>query len=185
MNSQSGRPVRTSLSDGVPDLVVVASGVLHGEDFAPERRIEALESEAMSKVMAVNFAGPALILKHLVPALPRKSETKIGILSARVGSISDNQLGGWYSYRCSKAALNMLIRTASIEMARRCQGAVLVGLHPGTVASDLSAPFQQSVPKGKLFSPEQSAGYLLDVLRTRTPEQSGRCFDWAGDEIQP
>ena len=106
-------------------------------------------------------------------------------LSARVGSISDNQLGGWYAYRASKAALNMIIKTAAIEVRRRNPHAIVVGLHPGTVDSDLSKPFQGNVPEGKLFTPDFAAGKLLTVLEGLAPAQTGRCFGWDGEEILP
>ena len=170
---------------GQPDIVLVASGVLHGEGFGPERSIRALDPDAMEAVFQANLFGPALILKHLLPRMARHSPFRAGLISARVGSISDNRLGGWYSYRASKAALNMMVKTASIELARRNREAVLVGLHPGTVDSALSEPFQGGVPDGKLFSAQQSAHYLLDVLTALEPEQSGLCFDWKGEEITP
>lgn len=174
-----------ALSEGQPDLVLIATGVLQGEGFSPERRLQDLNPAAFSKVLALNLIGPSLILKDLLPKLDRSGAVRIGAISARVGSISDNQLGGWYSYRASKAALNMMIKSASIELCRRNKDAVLVGLHPGTVDSALSAPFQRSVPEGKLFTPDYSAGCLMDVLTSRSLEHSGRCFDWAGKEIDP
>jgi len=104
-------------------------------------------------------------------------------LSARVGSISDNRLGGWHAYRASKAALNMLIRNYAIEQARRAPGSICVGLHPGTVDTPLSAPFQSGVPEGRLFTADEAAAHLLDVIDGLTPEASGRCLDWAGKEV--
>nr|WP_321444029.1 SDR family NAD(P)-dependent oxidoreductase [uncultured Cohaesibacter sp.] len=173
------------LVDGQPDLVLIATGVLQGGGFAPERRLQDLEPSAFAKVLARNLIGPSLILKHLLPRLDRSGAVRIGAISARVGSISDNHLGGWYSYRASKAALNMMVKSASIELSRRNKDAVLVGLHPGTVDSALSAPFQKSVPEGKLFTPDFSASCLMDVLLSRNASHTGRCFDWAGKEIEP
>ncbi|SNY94237.1 NAD(P)-dependent dehydrogenase, short-chain alcohol dehydrogenase family [Cohaesibacter sp. ES.047] len=170
---------------GNPDLVLIATGVLHGEGVTPERRMRELDPDALSQMLAINLIGPAMILKHLLTRLPRKHSCRIGVLSARVGSTSDNRLGGWYSYRASKAGLNQLIKTAAIELGRSNPQAVLVGLHPGTVDSDLSAPFQASVPKGRLFSPDHSAHLLMDVLLSLKPSQSGLCFDWAGKEVAP
>ncbi|WP_319533496.1 SDR family NAD(P)-dependent oxidoreductase [uncultured Cohaesibacter sp.] len=176
---------QTILDHSVPDLVLVATGLLHEEGLTPERRLSELDPEALSRLLAVNLVGPAMILKHLMGRLPRKAPCRIGVLSARVGSTSDNRLGGWYSYRASKAGLNQIIKTAAIELARSNPEAVLVGLHPGTVDSDLSAPFQANVPKGRLFSPDHSARLLMDVVLKLKPGQSGRFFDWAGKEIDP
>ena len=125
---------------------------------------------------------PAMIAKASVGTLS-KERSVFAALSARVGSISDNRLGGWHSYRASKAALNMLLRNIAIEVARKNKGAVVAGLHPGTVDTGLSEPFQGNVPNGKLFSPEHSAAELLKVVDRLQPEQSGRCFDYAGLEI--
>lgn len=173
------------MADGQPGLVLIATGVLHGDGFAPERRLQDLDAEAFAKVLALNLIGPSLILKHLLPRLDRSGAVRIGVISARVGSISDNHLGGWYSYRASKAALNMMVKTASIELTRRSKEAILVGLHPGTVDSALSQPFQKSVPEGKLFTPDHSAACLMEVLLSRDGCHTGRCFDWAGKDIEP
>ena len=115
--------------------------------------------------------------------MPRNGRTVFAALSARVGSISDNQIGGWHAYRASKAALNMLIRNFAIEQARRNEDAIIVSLHPGTVDTALSKPFQRGVPDQQLFTAEQSANYLLDVTSALTPADSGKAFDWAGKEI--
>ena len=106
-------------------------------------------------------------------------------LSARVGSVSDNQLGGWYAYRASKAALNIIIKNSAIEISRRNNDSIVVGMHPGTVASDLSKPFQKGVPSGKLFTPELAASRLLKVLSTLSAKDTGKCFAWDGKEILP
>nr|WP_321456430.1 SDR family NAD(P)-dependent oxidoreductase [uncultured Cohaesibacter sp.] len=172
------------VAGGMPDLIVVATGILHDEEAFPERSIRELRKDALEHLLAVNLVGPSLILKHLLPHVPRKGSFRMGLLSARVGSISDNHLGGWYSYRASKAGLNMMIKSAAIELKRRNREAVLVGLHPGTVESALSEPFKRNVPDGKLFSPDRSACCLVDVLLSRSAEQSGFCFDWAGKEIE-
>jgi len=176
---------KACLADGQPDLVLIATGVLHGDGFAPERRLQDLDPSALAKVLALNLIGPSLILKHLLPRLDRSGPVRIGVISARVGSISDNHLGGWYSYRASKAALNMMVKSAAVELFRRNKEAVLVGLHPGTVDSALSQPFQKSVPKGKLFTSDHSAACLMDVLLSRNVRHTGRCYDWAGKEIEP
>lgn len=172
-------------ADGPPDLVFVATGILHGAGWGPEKSWRALDAERMAEVFAINTAGPALIAKHFLPLLPRDSRSIFAALSARVGSIGDNRFGGWHSYRASKAALNMLMRNFAIELAPRAPGAIIAALHPGTVDSALSAPFQRGVAPGKLFSPAQSAGYLLDVLEGLTPADSGGCFAWDGKRIAP
>ncbi|MFC4725888.1 SDR family NAD(P)-dependent oxidoreductase [Glycocaulis abyssi] len=171
--------------DGPVHLVITASGILHGEDFGPEKTWRHLDADSMARLFAVNTTGPALVAAALLDALPREGKSVFAALSARVGSISDNRLGGWHAYRASKAALNQIIRTLSIELARKRREALIVGLHPGTVETALSEPFRGNVPEGKLFTPEYSAGRLLAVIDTLTPEHSGRCFDFAGDEVMP
>jgi NAD(P)-dependent dehydrogenase (short-subunit alcohol dehydrogenase family) len=163
------------------DLVLVASGVLGAPGGnGPERRLAALDPAQAARVMAINAVGPALVAKHFLPLFARDRRGVFAALSARVGSISDNQLGGWYSYRASKAALNMLVRNLSIELARTHPQAVAVTLHPGTVATQLSAPFQRNVAAEQLFTAEQSAAYLLDVIEQLNPADSGQCFAWDG-----
>ena len=165
-------------------LAIVASGVLSdGDRLQPEKAYRQQSLENFQRVFAANTFAPGLIAKHMLPLMPRKDRSVFAALSARVGSISDNRLGGWHAYRASKAALNMLIRNYAIEQARRAPGSICIGLHPGTVDTALSQPFQSGVADGKLFSPEQSAGYLLDVIARCTEEDSGKCFDWAGKEV--
>ena len=149
----------------------------------PERSYKQIDGAAMDEVFRLNTIGPALVAKHMLPLLPRDRRSVFAALSARVGSISDNRLGGWHAYRASKAALNMLIRNYALEQARRAPGNICIGLHPGTVDTGLSAPFQSNVPGEKLFSPEQSAGHLLEVIDRLASEDSGKCFDWAGKEV--
>ena len=120
-----------------------------------------------------------------MPVLSRNKNSIFAALSARVGSVSDNQLGGWYAYRASKSALNMIIKSASIEVARKNPKAIIVGLHPGTVDSNLSKPFQHSITNNKLFTPSIAASHLLGVLDNLTSEQTGKCFAWDGSEILP
>jgi NAD(P)-dependent dehydrogenase (short-subunit alcohol dehydrogenase family) len=170
---------------GAPDIVIVATGVLHNESLAPEKSMRAIDSAHLNLAFAINAAGPAQIARLVLPAMPRNRRTLFAALSARVGSISDNRLGGWHSYRASKSALNMLVRCLAIEQARTHPLAVCVALHPGTVDTSLSKPFQSGVSPDKLFSPAQSASHLLDVLDTLTPAQSGRLFAWDGREIAP
>lgn len=166
------------------DLVIVATGLLQDRDLKPEKSWRSLEPSAMMRAFEINTIGPALIAKHVLPLLPRDRRSVFAALSARVGSIGDNRLGGWHSYRASKAALNQLIRCFSIELSSKRPQAICVGLHPGTVDTDLSKPYQAGVPDDKLFTPEESARPLLGVLDGLTPAQSGRVYDWAGAEIQ-
>ena len=153
------------------------------QDLSPERTLRAQSAAAFEAVFHINTVLPALIAKHMIPLMPRKERAVFAALSARVGSISDNRLGGWHAYRASKAALNMLIKNYAIEQTRRAPDFIAVGLHPGTVDTALSSPFQKGVPEGKLFSPAQSAGYLLSVLGQLTPDDTGKVFDWQGTEV--
>ncbi len=167
-----------------PRLVVVATGVLTLQDSTgPERTYKRLDPGTMGRVFALNTIGPATIAKHILPLFPREGRSVFAALSARVGSISDNGLGGWHSYRASKTALNMLLKNFALELARTHSDAVVSGLHPGTVDSKLSEPFQKGVPDGQLFTPAKSAGHLLDVIAGLRASQSGRVFDWKGEEI--
>lgn len=167
------------------DLVIVANGLLHDSDLMPERSLRDLSAEKFQRIFAANTITPALLAKYFLPKLNKERPSIFAALSARVGSISDNQIGGWYAYRASKAALNMVLKNAAIEIGRRNKQAIVVGLHPGTVDSALSQPFQRNVPDGKLFTPEYSAAKLLDVLANLTPEQTGKCFAWDGQEVLP
>jgi NAD(P)-dependent dehydrogenase (short-subunit alcohol dehydrogenase family) len=167
------------------DLVIVANGILHDGDLMPEKSLRDLSAEKFHRIFEVNTITPALITKYFLPKLNKEQPSIFAALSARVGSISDNQLGGWYAYRASKAALNMIIKNAAIEIGRSNKQAIIVGLHPGTVDSDLSKPFQGNVADGKLFTPEYSAGKLLKVLDNLSPDQTGKCFAWDGKEILP
>lgn len=160
------------------DLVIVATGVLSGPD-GPEKSLKQLSSEEITTLFAVNAIGPALILKHSIRLLPRDRRTVFVALSARVGSIGDNTLGGWYSYRASKAALNQLIRTASIELKRTHKHLVCVALHPGTVATE----FTRNYSNHATSPPEQAAKNLLNVIDRFSPDDTGRFFDWSGNEI--
>lgn len=163
--------------------VIVATGILHDERGGPERSLRDLDPDRLAHLFAINTIGPALVLKHFAPLLARDEPSTIACISARVGSISDNRLGGWYGYRASKAALNQIVRTAAIELARSHRHAVCVALHPGTVDTGLSKPFQRGVPAEKLFTPAYSAERLLAVLDGLTPAETGRIFAWDGTEI--
>lgn len=173
-----------AMRDDPPEWIIVATGVLTLADgTGPERTYKRLDAGTMAEVLALNTIGPALIAKHTLAIMPRGRPCTFAALSARVGSISDNRLGGWHSYRASKAALNMLIRNFALEMARTHPESVIVGLHPGTVESTLSAPFQSGLADGQLTAPQDAAANLLRVLAGLTPEQSGRVFDFRGDEV--
>lgn len=167
-----------------PELVIAATGVLTLSDgTGPERTYKRLDPAAMAEVLALNTIGPALIAKHMLGIMPRARAFTFAALSARVGSISDNRLGGWHSYRASKAALNMLLRNFALEMARTHPESVIVGLHPGTVDSGLSQPFQSGLAEGQLTTPQDAATNLLHVLAGLTSEHSGRVFDFRGAEV--
>ncbi|MEM7022783.1 MAG: SDR family NAD(P)-dependent oxidoreductase [Pseudomonadota bacterium] len=170
--------------DGGLDLVLVTTGILHdGETLKPEKTWRALEGLNLERAYRINAVGPALVAKHFLPLLARDRRSVFAALSARVGSISDNSLGGWHAYRASKAALNMLLRNFAIELARRNPKAICVGLHPGTVETALSAPFRGSVPGNKLFTPAYSARKLLAVLDRLGQKHSGQVFAWDGTPI--
>ena len=162
-------------------LVLDATGFLHDADFMPEKALRQIDPEHMARAFAVNAIGPALLMKHVLPRLPREGKSVFATLSARVGSISDNRLGGWYAYRASKAALNQLVRTAAIELARKNPQAVCVALHPGTVDSALSAPFARTGLEVR--APETAAADLLSVIDGLTPAQSGGLYDHHGKPV--
>lgn len=170
---------------GAIGTIIVATGLLHSATVQPEKTFRSLNANVLAEYFAVNAIGPALVAKHFLPLLPRKERAVFACLSARVGSIGDNRLGGWYGYRASKAALNMLIKTLSIEIARTAPGVICVGLHPGTVETALSAPFRQRITGENLFTPAVSAERLLGVMDALAPEQSGGCFAWDGHLIEP
>ena len=170
-------------SKGPLDLVIVATGVLQTDDFSPEKTWRALDALTMAKVFAINTIGPALIAKHMIPLLRKDGRPVFAAICARVGSIEDNRLGGWHSYRASKAALIMLIRNFAIELKRQNKGAAAVALHPGTVDTDLSQPFQRNVAPDKLFTPQYSAERLLSVIGSLTSDDSGRHLAWDGQPM--
>ncbi len=168
-----------------PTLVFVATGILHDTSSGPEKALKELDATWLAQVYAVNAIGPAMIAKHFLPLMPKTGRTVFAALSARVGSISDNRLGGWHGYRASKAALNQLIRTISIEERRRNSSSIVVALHPGTVDTALSKPFQSNVAPGHLFDAGRAAVQLLDVLDGLRPPDSGKLFAWDGAEVAP
>ncbi len=177
------RAAAHAASLGVPSRVLVATGQLHGPGLAPEKSMRSLDLATLTALFATNAAGPALAAKHFLPLTPRDRPSVFAALSARVGSIGDNRLGGWYGYRASKAALNMLIHTLAIEHRRTRPLGLCVALHPGTVDTDLSAPFQGGVAPEALSSPQRSAQNLLEVLDRLRPEDNGGFFAWDGTPI--
>ena len=163
------------------DLILIASGALQINGAGPEKSLRQIDADAMADQFATNASGPALILKHAPTLLPRDRRAVVAALSARVGSIGDNRLGGWYSYRAAKAALNQIIHTAAIEVARTHPQAIIAALHPGTVATPFTARF---VKPENATPPETAAAGLLDVINQLTPGDSGGFFDYAGKRIQ-
>ena len=165
--------------DGPFDRVLIATGILSPEGARPEKSLTEIDAATMAQVFAVNAIGPALILKELPRLLPRSGRCSVGVLTARVGSIGDNGLGGWYSYRAAKAAANQITRTAAIELARKRPEAVVVALHPGTVETAFTADY----PAHRKVSAAEAARNLLTVLDSLTPEANGQFFDWAGKAV--
>ncbi len=166
--------------DGPVHLLIDATGVLHDDGMRPEKTLDAVTPAALARAFAVNAAGPLLLAKHFHRLLPRRGKSVFATLSARVGSIGDNRLGGWYAYRTSKAALNMALRTAAIEIARRRPEAVCLALHPGTVATRLSAPFGDERDK---FQASDAARRLLAVIDGTDASRTGSFFAYDGSEI--
>lgn len=166
---------------GKPRLIVVASGLLHRAGMDPEKSLRQLDGAAMAAMFAVNAIGPALVMKHFLPLLPREGKAVLAVLSARIGSIGDNHLGGWYSYRASKAALNQLVHTAALELRRRHRQALCIALHPGTVDTALSAPFAKA---GLEVQPSGlAAERMLGVIDCLGAEDSGGFFDHHGKRV--
>ena len=172
-------------ADAPYHLIINATGLLHdaARNIQPEKAFKQISAQNMAELMAVNAIAPALMVKYFLPLMARDGKAVMAHLSARVGSISDNRVGGWTSYRAAKAAQNMIVKNAAIETARRDKNKIIIGLHPGTVDSALSAPFQTNLAAGKLFSPQQSADYLLKVIDAVTPDDSGQVFAWDGSVI--
>jgi NAD(P)-dependent dehydrogenase (short-subunit alcohol dehydrogenase family) len=165
--------------EGPFELILVTSGILAPEGGAPEKALDQIDGAAMAQVMAVNAIGPALVLRHVPRLLPAQGRAVVGVLTARVGSIGDNGLGGWYAYRASKAAANQIVRTAAIEIGRKHKQAAVVALHPGTVAT----AFTDAYPGHRKVAPDEAAENLLRVIDGLTPAENGRFFDWAGKEV--
>lgn len=175
------RCVERAAAAGDIRLAIDATGFLHDGRQAPEKSLRDLDPDRLARAFALNAIGPALIMKHLLPRMPRSGRAVFATLSARVGSIGDNRLGGWYGYRASKAALNQIVRTAAIELARRAPEAICVALHPGTVRTPLSAPFVGT--DREAVSPAEAADNLLRVIEGLGAGDSGGFFDWRGDKV--
>ncbi len=185
LDDRSIEAAAVALQDHAPlHMIVIATGQLHdGKSLQPEKSYRALSADAFARAFAINATGPALVARHFLPLLPRDNRAIFAALSARVSSISDNRLGGWHAYRASKAALNMIVRNLAIELARTHPQTVAVTLHPGTVETALSEPFQNNVVPQQLFTPEYSAAQLLSVLNGLQPGDSGNLYAWDGQSI--
>ena len=178
-------PLAAQLQQQSTDVkrLVICNGVLQGEGYRPERALNQLKTTAMEQVFEVNTFVPMRVLASLAPVIKRSAAPRIAVLSARVGSIGDNGLGGWYSYRSSKAALNMMLRCAALEMRRVNPSAKIMAYHPGTVDTPLSEPFQASVAPEKLFSPARAAEALDTVLSSLAADGELSYLDWRGETI--
>lgn len=173
-----------ALAGGPPLRIVIhTAGLLHEGSLQPEKRLSQIRRSHLERSFAVNAYGPLLLAQALEPLLPRQEPCHFASLSARLGSIADNHLGGWYSYRAAKAAQNQLLRCLAIEWRRRLPQACVSLLHPGTTATPLSAPFQAGVAAEQLFSPDRAARQLLQLVEALEPEQSGRFWAWDGQPI--
>lgn len=175
--------VRAAATLEVIDLAIVTTGMLHDDEQRPERAFKELDLANLARSFAINTIAPALVAKHLIPKMPRDRRAVFAVLGARVGSIGDNRTGGWHGYRTSKAALVMLMKTIAIEVARNRPEAIVVTLHPGTVDTGMSKPFQGNVSPEKLFTPALAAEQLLGVIERLTPADSGGHFAWDGSRI--
>ena len=184
-NQNSIQDAAEKIKDKSLNHIIVATGILHSEHFNPEKSIKDINHDIMTKVISVNTIGPSLVGRYFIPLLTKDTKSVLAFLSARVGSISDNKLGGWYSYRASKTALNQIIKNFSIELKRTNSNAIVLGLQPGTVDSNLSEPFKKNVVKGKLFTPEQSRELLSNVIENATTKDSGNLLAYDGETISP
>ena len=167
------------------DKIIICIGMLHNENFMPEKRIEDFSEKQFMKTMEINTLIPSLIAKNFYKKLKKDEESILAFLSARVGSITDNRTGGWYSYRASKASLNMMVKNFSIELGRYNKKLVVIGLHPGTVDSHLTQPFQKNLEDLKIFSADFSVSKLSSVIDSLSVENSGKCIDWEGKVVFP
>ena len=164
-------------------LVLNATGRLHSEKLNPEKRLQHINKENLIESFSINAFAPILLAKTIEEFINKELEFNFASISARVGSITDNKTGGWYAYRAAKSAQNQLFKSLSIEWARKYPKAIITLLHPGTVNTNLSKPFHKFVPKDKLFSPQKTSSYLIDILRHQNPTDSGKFIAWDGKEI--
>jgi NAD(P)-dependent dehydrogenase (short-subunit alcohol dehydrogenase family) len=164
--------------------IIIATGILHTVQVKPEKSIDSINFESLKDVFQINVFGPILLIKKLLPLIKKSQGVKIVFLTARVGSISDNELGGWYSYRSSKSALNMMIKNLSIELKRANKENIVIGIHPGTVKSHLSEPFLKNV-KHNILAPSESVELMAKVISKISQKDSGKCFDFLGKVIDP
>ena len=164
-------------------MTIHAAGILHEDGLRPEKALHQVDRRALRRVFEINAFAPLLVAQAVLPHIPRQGPGHFAALSAMVGSIGDNRIGGWYSYRASKSALNQLLKTLAIEAKRTHPALCVTSIHPGTTDTDLSRPFQGNVPDGKLYTPAQSARRILDVVLDGTPEVSGRFMNWNGEAL--
>lgn len=176
--------VKELSEQGVFSMVVCTVGVLHDDLVSPEKSIKQIEGNKLAHYFYVNSVLPMLCIKHFHKLLDKQAISTFACLSAMVGSTHDNQLGGWYGYRASKAALNSLIKTSAIELSRSNKHACLLAIHPGTTIGDLSAPFAKNVRSDKYYTPEQSAQRIVEVMQSKQANQSGDFYNWDGQPIQ-
>lgn len=170
-------------SVGQLHLAIYCVGVLHAANLAPEKSLRQIDAEKLLYSFQVNSIGAVLLAKHLMPLFNKTERSIFASISAKVGSIGDNRLGGWYGYRASKAALNMFLKTTAIEYSRRCPQTIVVALHPGTTDTRLSQPFQKNVPPGKLFPVEHTVKLLSQVIAGLELKDSGQFFSWDGTQL--
>jgi len=177
--------IRTGFAaQGAFSTIICCIGSLHSDKLAPEKKLDQVNEETLSEYFRINTILPALCIRYFQGLLDKQAPAQFCVLSAMVGSIGDNRLGGWYGYRGSKAALNQIVRTASIEVARTNKNACLAAVHPGTTIGPLTKPFSAGIAKNKYYTPEQSAKRILRLSEALVPEQTGRFFNWDGSELQ-
>jgi len=164
-------------------LVINCVGILHEGDLQPEKSLKHINSDNLIRYFQVNTIPTVLLAKHLVSFFKHQNKAIFAVISAKVGSIEDNRLGGWYGYRASKASLNMLLKNIAIEYSRTCKNAIVVALHPGTTDTELSQPFQKNVPPEKLFSVERCTKQLLSIINNLNCEDNGKFFSWDGSYL--
>jgi len=166
-----------------PSLTLHAAGILHEEGLKPEKALTQAQGASLLRLFEINSIAPLLVARTVLPLVPKSGPCHFAALSAMVGSIGDNRIGGWYGYRASKAALNQFLKTLAIEARRTHPGLCITAIHPGTTDTDLSKPFQANVPEQRLYTPEQSAARILRVVMAGTPEASGRFMNWNGETL--